>query len=142
MISGAAIERDSRRGIVTLYYDNDQGIGFHSDTLAALKAAAEAKDAENVERIWGLWQVYFEDRLPSAGLRQLVDWLEGQRVWRRYEGWPVFKTVGTPCLAFTASLDTNDEEMTLVALGICYKYPAGDEDLWWHDTILPRVRSL
>ena len=138
----AAAERGSGGEVVILYYENDRHEGFQSDTLAALKLAAIDSDAMSVQRIWDLWQVYLESGLRSIGLRRLVDWLEGQRVWRRHDLWPVFKTAGTPCLAFTATVDIKDEKVTLVALAMCYRYPSDDEGLWWRNVVLPRVRSL
>jgi hypothetical protein len=136
----------SDAGVETAYYENTSHASFYGDVLAALREAHDAEDTVNSEKVWDLWVKYFEDQLPAMGVRRLIDYLEGHRVWRYFGNDPVYKTVDTPCLAFTAVVNDaeagSDEKVTLIALGCCYKYPAGDEEGWWREVILPRLRSM
>jgi hypothetical protein len=42
--------------------------------------------------------------LPRLDEKQLTRYLESCRVWRKFDAWPIYKTVDAPCLAFTASI--------------------------------------
>jgi hypothetical protein len=137
--SNTIVERSPKADILTLFYDNDQGQSFAGDALDALRAAYAANDVGGQTRIVGLLD-YFEEQLPSLGVRGLIAYLEGRRVWHYLGEDPVFETSDTPCMAFTA-LDGNGK-VTLLALACCYKYPADDEEGWWRETILRRLRSI
>lgn len=135
---GVAAEDVPRGSAAAIYYAKE----FPSDWAEAIREAREAGDAAGVDRIRTLWFDYFEGTLRHLGPDQLINYLENRHVWRRFADWPVYKTVDTPCLAFTAFVDSRGEAVTLTALGICYKYPSDDSEEWWQTVILPRARSL
>ena len=72
---------------------------------------------------------------------ELVDYLESRQRWHEHEGWIVLKTVDEPYIAYTAQRGATGD-VTLIALGACYRYPNGSEDEWWRDVILPRLQRL
>ena len=140
--SPATARPDSGLSVATVYYDDGKQSGFFSDCLASLREAHAAGDDEGVDRIWNLWNEYFEHHLPSLGFSRLVEKLEAYRIWRRHDGWPVFKTADPPCIAFTASIAPEEKKITLVALGLCYRYPENDAERWWQAVILPRLKTI
>ena len=99
-----AAERDPGDGVETYYYDNGSHESFYRDALMALREAHQRNDHGNSEKIWNLWTVWCERSLPSLGFRGLMERLERLNVWRKHDAWPVFKTAGTPCLPFTATV--------------------------------------
>jgi hypothetical protein len=123
---------------VQIYYVNE----FASDWDSAAREANVANDRVGLERMRILWFDYFGEQLRLLDAQALIDYLEKRHVWRRYAEWPVFKTIDTPCLAFTAYVDERGGDVTLTALGICYRYPLDDAEEWWQKVILPRVKGL
>jgi hypothetical protein len=115
---------------------------FASDWVSALRDAHVANDSDGESAITQLLFDFFERELSTSDERQLVEFLESHRVWRDFKAWPIFKTTDVPCLAFTASISGESQNVILVALGCCYRYPEDDEEKWWRDVILPRVRRL
>ena len=89
-----------------------------------------------------LWVEYFDGLLHDLDAQSLIEYLEKRHVWRSFSDWPIYKTADVPCLAFTASVDDRDGKVILIALGLCYRYPADDAETWWQEVVLPRVRNL
>jgi hypothetical protein len=141
----ALAESGSKGDVVTLCYTseprNDRG-GVFEDLAAAMAEATEAGQPARVRRARDLVFDYFGDQLPSLGVQGLLNLLESRRTWRRYNEWPVYKTTGTPCLAFTASVDEAVMRVNLIAVGLCNRYPSNDEELWWQSTIRPRIEDM
>jgi hypothetical protein len=141
----ASPESTSKDGVITFFYiagSGDQRESILDDLAVAMAEATDAQQPARVRRASDLLFVYFGDQLPSLGVQRLVELLEGRRVWRRYNEWPVYKTAGTPCLAFTATVDDAVTKVNLVAIGLCNRYPSDDEEAWWQATIRPRVESM
>ena len=61
--------------------------------------------------------------------------------WQVHGEWTVFKTIDEPSIAFTAQA-APDGDLTLICLGICYRYPGGTSLDWWTKIILPRLESI
>ncbi len=144
-MSPPSADLDRRGSGTVLYYaaETDERLGsFHDDILTGIEEANEGGDPNGADKLRNLWLDYFEEKLGSLTSGQLLKYLETRPVWRKYEEWPVFKTAETPCIAYTAQVDSADESVKLIAVGACYKYPSGDDDIWWQSVILPRIRSL
>jgi len=82
----------------------------------------------------GHWLDFFEVNLPAKGPDRLIEYLESRIVWRQDGDRPVFKTVDEPCIAYTAQVIPGTC-VALVALGACYRYPNGGEEVWWQEVI-------
>jgi len=115
---------------------------FLSDYTTAIRQARSAGDEAGASRIMDLWVEYFDGVLHGLDAQSLIDYLEKRRVWRSYSDWPIYKTADVPCLAFTASVDDRDGAVILIALGLCYRYPAGNAETWWQEVVLPRIRNV
>ena len=116
--------------------------GFLSDYTTAVRQARSAADEAGASRIMDLWVEYFDGMLHNLDGQGLIEYLESRRVWRSYSDWPIYKTADVPCLAFTASVDDRGGNVILIALGLCYRYPADSAETWWQEVILPRIRIL
>jgi hypothetical protein len=103
--------------------------------------AENAGDQEGCRALMRLWLEHFESFLGNMTGAKLVEWLETRQFWRQEEEWLVFKTVDVPCIAYTAQ-KMHSGEVTLIALGACYRYPHESEPEWWDAVICPRVRRL
>ena len=98
------------------------------------------RDADR-ERLRSLWLDYLEVRLPALGDEKLIDYLETRAVWREEGDWTVFRTMGEPCVAFTAFVAT-DRTVELIALAACDRLPGGSDNQWWQSVVRPRVWQL
>jgi|SRR5215471_9971656 len=114
---------------------------FLTDVNNAHMEADRANDHDGKRALIHLWLEHFNNFLGNMAPPRLVDYLETRQIWRQHEEWLVLKTVDEPCIAYTAQKTTSGE-VTLIALGACYRYPNGSEDEWWNAVILPRVRRL
>ena len=115
--------------------------GFIIDANAAHLEAHRANDSDGARAVLRLWLDYFDNELGRMNVSRLVDYLETRQFWQRYKEWTVIKNAGEPCIAFTAQKNPGGD-VTLIALGICYRYPGGDEIGWWNTVILPRLMRL
>jgi hypothetical protein len=114
---------------------------FIIDLSTAYDQAYAAKDNDGHDAIKRIWLDHFEGYLGKMTAPELVGYLQGRQIWRRAGEWIVFATIDEPCIAYTAQRGPGDA-VTLIALGICYRYPSGGRDAWWRDVIQPRVRTL
>jgi hypothetical protein len=114
---------------------------FIIDVDVAYELAFDAGDEDGRDALHRIWLEYFEVHLGNMTAAKLIGFLETRQVWQQDGDWVVFKTVEEPCLAYTAQKDSN-VSVTIIALGICYRYPQGGADSWWQQVIQPRVRSL
>jgi hypothetical protein len=114
---------------------------FVIDLAVAWDQADAARDSEGLDALRRLWLDHFEDYLGKMSAPKLVAYLQGRQLWQREGDWLVFATIDEPCLAYTAQKGPGDA-VALIALGICYRYPAGGRNAWWRDVIQPRVRTL
>lgn len=132
------------RGVTVSYYrrrGSSVEESFVIDVATAIERANAAGNRAGARRIRELWLDHFDVTLPAMGSANLIAYLESRSVWRNDGEWSVFKTVDEPCIAYTAQIG-EDNQVTLVALGACYRYPSGSEENWWTQTIRPRVRTL
>jgi hypothetical protein len=114
---------------------------FVIDMSVACDQAYAASDIEGHDALNRVWLDYFEKYLGNMKGPELVKYLQGRQVWQREGDWLVFATIDEPCLAYTAQQGPGDA-VALIALGVCYRYPAGGRNGWWRDVIQPRVRTL
>lgn len=114
---------------------------FLVDVDDAHRDADRASDREGQTVLLRLWLEHFDNFLGNMAAAKLVDYLETRQIWRQHEEWRVLKTVDEPCIAYTAQ-KSESGNVTLIALGACYRYPNGSEDEWWRNVILPRLRRL
>lgn len=54
----------------------------------------------------------------------------------------MFKTVGQPCIAFTAQVGPTGDSVDVIVLGACYLYPSHSDEVWWQEVIMPGVSAL
>jgi hypothetical protein len=130
--------------VVKRYYSRAlNGIvsAFIIDLDAAYNQAHAAGDSDGHDALHRLWLDHFEGHLGKMAATELIAYLQGRRVWHQEGDWIVFATIDEPCIAYTAQKGPGDA-VTLIALGICYRYPSGGRDAWWRDVIQPRVRTL
>ncbi len=136
--------------ILVRYFGHDgrtnPGLGtFLDDVADAIEDALVAGDAAGSGQLRSLWLDRFDADLPALGAARLVDFLETRQVWREEADWMVIKTVDQPCIAYTAQVlgeAPSNPTVELIALGACYRYPAGSDAIWWQKVIRPRVRNL
>jgi hypothetical protein len=114
---------------------------FIIDLAAAWDQAYAAGDSDGHDALRRLWLDHFEAYLGKMSAPALVAYLQGRQIWQREGVWIVFATIDEPCIAYTAQKGPGDA-VTLIALGICYRYPPGGRAAWWRDVIQPRVRTL
>ncbi len=114
---------------------------YLSDLKSALDAATNVNDFLAARRLLFLHCDYLA-HLAAMGPADLIGYLEGRGVWREVGDWPVYKTAGQPCLAFTAQVSADGLAVDLIALGACYRYPVASDEAWWSETIMPRVQAL
>lgn len=127
---------------VRYFADSGQVLGsFSADFVFAQDSALNAGDRSAGRHLRDLWLDYLEVQLRLMTSIRLERYLASRRVWRWEGEWPVYKTVDTPCIAYTAQMN-NDNTITVIALGACYRYPGGNANTWWAQEIRPRVRSL
>lgn len=105
--------------------------------MAAATVADDEDGQKKIARLLG----YFA-HLGSLGAHQLVRHLESRSVWWRFSECPVYKTSGTLCVAFTASVIEKGQRANLIVLGMCYQYPLDGDEGWWQNVILAPLRSL
>ena len=120
---------------------NDTVNAFIIDVHMAYEQAYAAGDMEGHDALHRLWLHHFEGYLGKMTAPELLAYLRGRQIWHREGDWIVFATIDEPCIAYTAQQGPGDA-VTLIALGACYRYPAGGRDAWWRDVIQPRVRTL
>ncbi len=118
-----------------------QELSYLGDLKAAIEAAVSHDDFMDARRLLYLHCDYIPN-LASVGAARLIEYLEDRGVWREFADWPVYKTAGVPCIAFTAQVRPDGKAVDLIVLGTCYRYPTGTDEGWWCDAILPRVREL
>jgi hypothetical protein len=114
---------------------------FLIDLAAAYDQAYAAGDIEGHDALHRVWLDHFESYLGKMSGPELIAYLQGRQVWQQEGDWIIFATIDEPCIAYTAQRGPGDN-VTLIALGICYHYPAGGRTAWWRDVIQPRVRTL
>src|SRR5262249_53021591 len=107
----------------------------------AYEQAYAAGDMEGHDALHRLWLHHFEGYLGKMTAPDLLAYLRGRQIWHREGDWIVFATIDEPCITYTAQQGPGDA-ITLIALGACYRYPAGGREAWWRDVIQPRVRTL
>lgn len=122
--------------------DHDEANSFAKDLIQAGKDAQLANDLEASKRLRDLSFVYLYAQLPAKGANDLIDYLETRQVWHWDGERPVYKTVDEPCIAYTADINDDGTEVTVTALAACYRYPSNDDEKWWTDVVLPRVRRI
>lgn len=110
---------------------------FAVDYASALRAASHAGDLQGRRLLEHLVVQYFDVELGEMPADKLIQFLSSAQVWRAVDRRAVYKTTNEPCLAFTAT--RSGERITLLALGICYRYPQSNADVWWRGTILSRL---
>lgn len=115
--------------------------GFVIDIALAIKTASARGDEAAARKLRSLWLDYFHVELPAQGSDRLTAYLLNRAIWREDGEHTVIKTVDQPCIAYTAEVDETDD-IILIALGACYRYPHGSEDAWWTQIIRPRLRRL
>jgi hypothetical protein len=111
------------------------------DVDEAHKRAGQLNDREGQTALLHLWLEHFDKYLGNMAAPNLLEYLETRQIWRCFEEWRVIKNPGEPCIAYTSQQNAAGD-ITLILLGICYRYPNGSEDQWWETVILPRVRRL
>ena|ERR1051326_7838952 len=114
---------------------------FLPELYDARKLADAAGDREGWAAVKRLWLEYFVGRLGRMTTPQLSDYLKSIQPWMAHGEWTVFKTIDEPCVAFTAHMSA-DQELILICLGICYRFPEGSSVVWWNKIILPRLKSI
>jgi hypothetical protein len=111
------------------------------DVNEAHKRAGELGDRDGQEAILRLWLEHFNDYLGNMPARKLLEYVETRPVWRRHEDRKVIKNPDEPAMAYTAQVNAAGD-VTLILLGICYRFTNGSEEDWWRNVILPRLRRL
>lgn len=114
---------------------------FVQDISGSCDAASRAGDLPAKKRLTDLWLVHMHNHLKAMTPAAFVTYFSSRQVWRSHGDWTVIKTVELPCVAYTAQVNL-DGSITVIALGAAWRYPYDDENKWWTDVILPRVRSL
>ena len=84
---------------------------------------------------------YFDGFLKEMTGRELAEYLRSREPWRDFENWRVLKNPNEPCIAYAAQI-TDSDDVTIVALGACYRYPNGSQEEWWAAVLLPRLRKV
>jgi hypothetical protein len=120
---------------------SDSASSYLKDFRLAVDQAVEANDHGSLDRLLSLHMTFFNQDLRTMGAGHLRSFLESQAVWRIEKDWPIYKTAGEPCIAFTARIGP-DDTIHLIALAACYRYPDGSADTWWTRDVQPRVRQL
>ena len=111
------------------------------DVYEAHKQACGLNDQEGKDALLRLWLEHFNTYLGNMSAPSLLDYLETRPIWRRHGEWNVIINPDEPCIAYTSQRNAAGE-ITLILLGVCYRYPNGSENEWWNNVILPRVRRL
>jgi len=114
---------------------------FVIDIAGAIKTATARDDEAAARMLRSLWLDHFHVELPARNSSRLMEYLLNRAIWREDGEWTVIKTAGEPCITYTAEIDQTDE-IVLIALGACYRYPHGSEDAWWTQIIRPRLGRL
>lgn len=130
----------------TIFYRDDgtnpdNADGFFKDVIRVQREARQSADPQGGKQVLELTFDYLYVDLPAKGKGAVIDYLETRQVWRWDEDQPVYKTAGLPCVVFTADISEDETEVTITAMAACYRYPSDDEDIWWADTVLPRVQA-
>jgi hypothetical protein len=120
---------------------NGEVHAFIIDVNNAHIDAERAGDRDGQSALTHLWLHHFDNLLGNMSGPELVEYLESRRRWHEHEGWIVLKTMDEPCIAYTAQKGESGD-VTLIALGACYRYPNRSEDEWWRRVILPRLQRL
>ena len=107
----------------------------------ARKQADAVSDADGWPALRRLWLDFFMGKLGAMRGPELRTYLSSIAPWQVYGEWTVFKTIDEPSIAFTAQAAPNGD-LTLICLGICYRYPGGASLDWWIKVILPRLQSI
>lgn len=125
------------------YFDGrTEGLGsFTDDLIAAIDRACAAGDGRAADRLRGFVLEYVERRLAAKTAKQLDRYLGTRAVWKRTRYWNVYRVPDTPSMSFAAKIGTGDD-ILLVPVGACYRYPEDDPEAWWRMVIEPRVGSL
>ena len=126
-----------------VYFDGrGAGLGsFASDLRAAVDEADAAGDKAAVRKLRSFVLNYVEVKLATKSARQLEAYLAAINIWRETEYWNVYRVPDSPSICFAAKIGS-DGTVLLMPVGVCYRYPENDPDVWWRDVIEPRVRSL
>jgi hypothetical protein len=115
--------------------------GFADDIAREAQVAARAGRPADREKLRSLWLDFLEARLPAMGDEPLLSFLQSRRLWRQEGDWPVLRSAGEPCVAFTFSA-LADGTVDLIALAACDRFPKGSEEEWWQKVVRPRVVQL
>lgn len=126
--------------VETAWFDKSAG-AFDYDIILAKDAASAANDPAARKWIDRLVWRYFEVDLPASVRREGLAHLSGLKVWRTLQDWSVFKTVDTPCMAYTAEMNDEDR-VTLTALALCYRYPDQSSEVWWQTVVQVRLQKV
>src|SRR3569833_60904 len=115
--------------------------GFADDIAREAGVAARNRRAADSETLRSLWLDFLEARLPAMGNEALLRFLQLRQVWRLEGDWPVLRSTGEPCVAFTFA-ELPDGTVELIPVAACDRFPNGSEEEWWQKTVRPRVMQL
>lgn len=115
---------------------------FESDFLGAWNQARAVNDKKGRDRILERWLDFLDGTLAMMPAKELEGYLNTLQAWRTFEDFDVFKTSGTPCVAFTAIEFEEDSILALYALGVTYQLSDVNGDKWWNTSIKPRLEDL
>ena len=116
-------------------------VGLIIDLNNAAREAHAARDEDGAAALHRIFFHHFQNVLLKMRPEVLLAHLESLIGWHEHKNWRVYKTIDEPCLAFAAQKGT-DGSVTLMALGLCYRFPPGGAEAWWTKHICPRVERL
>lgn len=108
---------------------------------AEVSAALRVGETDDADTLLTLFTSHLIGRLGGFSERELDLYLRLRSPWKKHRNGHVYRVPDTPTLAYAVQATSYDDRQ-ITLLGVTRRYPRGDPEIWWHDTLAPRMETL
>lgn len=117
------------------------GICVCEEFAVEVSAALRVGETDDADTLLTLLTSHLIGRLGGFSTRDLDLYLHLRTPWKRHRNGHVYRVPDAPTLAYAVQA-TSPEDRQITLLGVAWRYPGGDPETWWRDTLAPRLETL